>query len=109
MSVTGDPAIASSSRSDVHLAAGAPSERVDQTAIAGVSRNMSAWRVIAHIGSTPVVWVSVGHPLPGSPSVLASAAMFDQTSLTAGLFNGPMIPGGTHWHNGNHVMSAAQP
>jgi len=64
-------------------------------------------RVALH-GHT-VVWVTHYHPFASSPSTIASAAVVDQFSLKAGLFNGAQVPGGYAWHNGSVVMPAAKP
>ena len=67
------------------------------------------WAVRASLRGKAVVWATRYHPLPASPSTVATAAVIDQFSLKAGLFNGPQMPGGSGWHNGSVVMPAAKP
>ncbi len=67
------------------------------------------WNVVAQLPGRPVVWSTSVRPLADYGSVVATAAVFDAGHLRAALFNGPEIPGGKGWNNGNHVMKAAQP
>lgn len=67
------------------------------------------WNVVAELAGRPVVWSTSVRPLSDYGSVVATAAVFDPDRLRAALFNGPEIPGGKGWNNGNHVMKAAQP
>ena len=67
------------------------------------------WRPVAVLGGTPVAWGMSMRPLVDDPTILASAAVVDQTKLKAALFNGPLIPGPGPWNNTDHVMAAALP
>ncbi|MEI8237841.1 MAG: phosphodiester glycosidase family protein [Actinomycetota bacterium] len=95
---------------------GAAAPRAISTTPASLTRRFSwvpvndgRFGVRVAIHGRPVVWLTTYHPLANSPSTVASAAVIDQTSLRAGLFNGPLVPGGCCWHNGTVVMPAAKP
>ena len=57
----------------------------------------------------PVIWSTQVHPFAEHPEIMASAAVVDQRSLTASLYNGPIIPGLAGWTNGRRVQPAATP
>ncbi len=61
------------------------------------------------LGGSPVLWTASIRPLPTKRSVVASVAVFDQTKLTAALYNGRRLPGGGPWKNYNRVRGAALP
>lgn len=67
------------------------------------------WRPIAEVRGETVVWATSIRPLAEYGSVVATAAVFDPTTLTAGLFNGPDIPGKGGWFNANKVTKQALP
>jgi hypothetical protein len=77
--------------------------------VAGVAATDGTWRPRATLRGKVVVWATRYHPLPTSPSTVASAAVIDQFSLRGALFNGPVMPGGYGWRNGNVVMARAKP
>lgn len=83
------------------------------TAIALVGTAASAdegrWSVMFSLDDRPVVWSTHLHPFAGVPTVIAAGAVVDQRSLTAALYNGPVIPGLTGWTNGRQVQPAAAP
>ena len=83
----------------------APIAPVIQPALSGEGQ----WRTIFSLGSTPVVWATGVRPLSQYGSVVATAAVVEQSKLTAALFNGPLIPGHGPWTNGGRVMAAAVP
>jgi len=67
------------------------------------------WRPLASLGSRTVVWGTSIRPLADYGSVVATAAVIEQTALHAALFNGTVIPGKSGWNNGNHIMKDALP
>ena len=67
------------------------------------------WKVLASLGSGPVVWATTIRPIAGHPEIVAAYAVFDQHRLHAGLFNGRQLPGGGPWVNGPKVTTAAVP
>jgi hypothetical protein len=67
------------------------------------------WKPLANAGATPAMWATSVRPLPDSPAVVGSFAIIDQTWLTAAMFNGSDIPGGTDWRLGNRVPKELQP
>ena len=77
--------------------------------IAPALEGEGVWNAVATLDGHPVVWSTSVRPLGDYGSVVATAAVFDPGRLHAALFNGPEIPGGKGWNNGNHVMKAAQP
>jgi hypothetical protein len=56
-----------------------------------------------------VIWTTSFHPFVDRPAIVASAAIVDQRSLTATLYNGPVIPGLTGWTNGPRVQPRSAP
>ena len=66
------------------------------------------WVTFAELGNQPVAYATSFRPFAEFASVTASAVVFDQSQLTAGLFNGNELPGGS-WNNGSRVMKAAVP
>jgi len=67
------------------------------------------WQPTVTLGGRTVVWVSHYWAMAGNPSIIASAAVVEQTALHAALFNGPIIPGPGNWKNGNHVPTSLVP
>lgn len=66
------------------------------------------WIPFAEIQGDPITYATSFRPFADFASVVASAVVLDQSKLTAGLFNGNELPGGT-WNNGSRVMKAAVP
>lgn len=61
------------------------------------------WKPIATTSDGKVVaWATSIRPLPDHASVVATFVTIDQESLTAGLFNGYELPGGS-WINDSHL------
>ena len=52
------------------------------------------WTPISTLGGRPVIWARSLHPLVHRWSVVAVAAIVDQSRLHAALFNGRKLPGG---------------
>lgn len=71
--------------------------------------NEGVWRPLAVAGGADVMWATSLRPLPEAPAVVGSFAIIDQTLLTAAMFNGSDIPGGTNWQLGNRVPKDLQP
>jgi hypothetical protein len=67
------------------------------------------WRSISELGGKTVIWATSIRPLAEYGSVVATAAVFDPSTLSAGLFNGPDIPGKGGWFNANKVTKQALP
>ena len=61
------------------------------------------WTPIARAGGVDAVWAASIRPLAKYPSVVGTFAIVDQTNMTAAMFNGSDIPGGTGWALGNRV------
>jgi hypothetical protein len=66
------------------------------------------WVKFAELGDSPIAYATSFRPFADYASVLATAMVFDQSRLTAGLFNGNELPGGK-WNNGDRVMTEALP
>jgi hypothetical protein len=66
------------------------------------------WVKFVELGGTPLAYATSFRPFADFASVLATAIVFDQSRLTAGLFNGNELPGGK-WNNGDRVMKDALP
>ena len=66
------------------------------------------WVNFAELAGEPVAFATSFRPFADFASVVASAVVFDQSQLVAGLFNGNELPGGS-WNNGSRVMKAAMP
>lgn len=66
------------------------------------------WRVLFTLGKkkVPVVWGMSVRPFATYGSVVATAAVFDQTRLRAAMFNGSDVPGGGPWTNSRKVPAA---
>jgi hypothetical protein len=66
------------------------------------------WKVLFAIGKkkVPVVWGMSARPFATYGSVVATAAVFDQTRLRAAMFNGSDVPGGGPWINSKKVPAA---
>ena len=71
--------------------------------------NEGVWHALASAGGAEVMWATSLRPLPEAPAVVGSFAIIDQTLLTAAMFNGSDIPGGTNWKLGNRVPKDLQP
>jgi hypothetical protein len=67
------------------------------------------WHAEVTLGGRPVVWVGHYWPLADNPSIIASAAVVEQSALHAALFNGPIIPGPGTWKNGSRVPKSLVP
>ena len=68
------------------------------------------WRVLFTLGKSkkqPVVWAMSTRPFAQYGSVVATAAVFDQTRLTAAMFNGSDVPGGGPWVNSEKIPRKA--
>lgn len=73
-------------------------------------RNEGNWKVLFTLGKSKkraVVWGMSIRPFAEYGSVVATAAVFDQTRLRAAMFNGSDIPGGGPWMNYEKVPDAA--
>ncbi|MFM7263220.1 MAG: phosphodiester glycosidase family protein, partial [Acidimicrobiales bacterium] len=72
-------------------------------------RGEGKWRVLFTLGKSrrPVVWGTSMRPFSTYGSVVATAAVFDQTRLRAAMFNGSDIPGTGDWQNWEKVPPAA--
>ncbi|MCB9380810.1 MAG: phosphodiester glycosidase family protein [Acidimicrobiaceae bacterium] len=66
------------------------------------------WVPIGWAGGEEAVWATSIRPLPDAGGVVATIAVFDQTHLRAGMFNGHEEPGGT-WARGDHIPVDLQP
>ncbi len=66
------------------------------------------WLPIGWAGGFEAVWATSVRPLPDVGGVVATMAVFDQTYLRAGMFNGHEEPGGT-WVRGDHIPADLQP
>lgn len=66
------------------------------------------WVNFAELRGEPIAFATSFRPFADFGSVVASAVVFDQSQLTAALFNGNELPGGT-WNNDSRVMKAAVP
>ena len=68
------------------------------------------WRVLFTLGKSrkqPVVWAMSTRPFAKYGSVVATAAVFDQTRLSAAMFNGSDVPGGGPWVNSKRIPDRA--
>ena len=83
----------------------APLRTVVSPALAGEGE----WTPIADLAGKPIIWATSLRPIADYGSVVATAAIWDPTTLHAGLFNGTTTPGGGPWHNGRRVTPAAVP
>ena len=73
-------------------------------------RGEGKWRVLFTLGKTekqPVVWGMSTRPLRRYGSVVATAAVFDQSRLRAAMFNGGDVPGRGPWVNSRRVPPRA--
>lgn len=72
-------------------------------------RGEGRWRVLFTLGRSkrPVVWGTSMRPFDKYGSVVATAAVFDQTRLRAAMYNGPDIPGRGDWMNWEKVPATA--
>jgi hypothetical protein len=95
----------SSAGAPAPLAAPSALTPVIQPALAGEGQ----WQVLTSVAATPVIWATSIRPLANYGSVVATAAVFDPDRVRAALFNGPLIPGGGPWVNGQRVTKAALP
>ncbi|MEY3806671.1 MAG: hypothetical protein RIR69_1483 [Actinomycetota bacterium] len=66
------------------------------------------WVSFAELRGEPIAYATSFRPFADFASVVASAVVIDQSKVTAGLFNGNELPGGT-WNNGSRIMKAAVP
>lgn len=69
------------------------------------------WKVLFTLGKknkVPVVWATSIRPFREYGSVVATAAVFDQTRLRAAMFNGGDIPGGGPWTNSTRIPDRAR-
>jgi hypothetical protein len=66
------------------------------------------WKVLFTLGKkkVPVVWGMSVRPFTKYGSVVATAAVFDQTRLHAAMFNGSDVPGGGPWVNSKKVPAS---
>lgn len=71
--------------------------------------NEGVWKPLVTINGNTVMWKTSVRPLADYASVVATAALIDQTKVTAALFNGPDVPGKGRWKNWKSVMPAAVP
>jgi hypothetical protein len=71
-------------------------------------RGEGQWNVLFTLGKkkVPVVWGMSVRPFAKYGSVVATAAVFDQTRLRAAMFNGSDVPGGGPWTNSRKVPAA---
>lgn len=71
-------------------------------------RGEGQWKVLFTLGrkKVPVVWGMSVRPFATYGSVVATAAVFDQTRLRAAMFNGSDVPGGGPWTNSKKVPAA---
>jgi len=71
-------------------------------------RGEGQWKVLFSLGKkkVPVVWGMSVRPFTKYGSVVATAAVFDQTRLRAAMFNGSDVPGGGPWTNAKKVPTA---
>ena len=67
------------------------------------------WKVLFSLGKKkrPVVWGMSIRPFTKYGSVVATAAVFDQTRLHAAMFNGSDVPGGGPWNNAEKIPDRA--
>lgn len=67
------------------------------------------WKVLFTLGKKkrPVVWGMSIRPFASYGSVVATAAVFDQSRLRAAMFNGSDVPGGGPWTNEARVPDEA--
>ena len=67
------------------------------------------WKVLFSLGKKkrPVVWGMSIRPFTTYGSVVATAAVFDQSRLHAAMFNGSDVPGGGPWINADRVPDRA--
>ncbi|MEY3588928.1 MAG: hypothetical protein RJA47_1524 [Actinomycetota bacterium] len=67
------------------------------------------WKVLFTLGKKkrPVVWGMSIRPFTKYGSVVATAAVFDQTRLRAAMFNGSDVPGGGPWNNAEKIPDKA--
>ena len=70
-------------------------------------RGEGKWRVLFTLGKSkrPVVWGTSVRPFTQYGSVVATAAVFDQSRLHAAMFNGSDVPGGEGWINWEKIPS----
>lgn len=66
------------------------------------------WVNFAELRGEPIAFATSFRPFADFGSVVASAVVFDQSQLTAALFNGNELPGGK-WNNSNRIMKEALP
>ena len=70
------------------------------------------WRPLQTVRSETAVWAMSLRPSRDYPSVVASVAVWDPTSMRTALHNGSEIPGAPRegrWTNGTRVAAAARP
>jgi hypothetical protein len=67
------------------------------------------WRPVLETGGTVRIWATSLRPLPEYASVVATAAVWDPSTVHAALYNGDEIPGGGPWSNWRRVRGAAKP
>ena len=73
-------------------------------------RGEGQWKVLFTLGKkkkVPVVWGMSTRPFRDYGSVVATAAVFDQTRLHAAMFNGSDVPGGGPWVNSKRIPDRA--
>ena len=73
-------------------------------------RGEGKWKVLFTLGKktkVPVVWAMSTRPFLDYGSVVATAAVFDQTRLRAAMFNGGDVPGGGPWVNSKKIPDRA--
>ena len=69
------------------------------------------WKVLFELGrkknKRPVLWAMSTRPFEDYGSVVATAAVFDQSRLRAAMFNGSEVPGGGPWVNSKKIPDRA--
>lgn len=71
--------------------------------------NEGKWKPLVTINGETVMWKTSVRPLAEFASVVATAALIDQTKVHAALFNGPDVPGKGDWTNWSSVTKKAVP
>lgn len=79
------------------------------SAVPGNDGREGQWEVAASLAGRPVLWITHWHPFADRPKVWASAALFDQTRLSAAHYNGTRLPGNGRWRNVGTIQEAVKP
>lgn len=83
-------------------------ERIEPP-IAPPLKGEGRWRPVAESTGAARIWATSLRPLAEYGSVVATAAVWDPSTVHAALYNGDEIPGGGPWTNWRRVRGAAKP